>query len=110
MQMRQLRSHIRQLHLARSELVTGGAAELLEALSPSPLRGRALLLGHLGDDAHRLQRGNASFKSLCLFLALRGKAEFAPIADGVAVLATVSVDEVLGELALTLARRARAVQ
>src|SRR5580704_4926732 len=98
MQMRQLRSHIRQLHLARSELVTGGAAELLEALSPSTLRGRALILGYLGDDAHRLQRGNASFKSLRPFLALVGEAELALLADGVAILAAMGVEQVLGEL------------
>src|ERR1700693_291387 len=100
MQMRQLRSHFRQLHLARSELVTGDAAELLEALSPSTLRGRALILGHLGDDAHRLQRGNASFKSLRPFLALVGEAELALLADGVAILATMSIEEVLSELSL----------
>src|SRR5260370_3511520 len=100
MQMRQFRSHIRQLHLARSELVTGGAAELLEALSPSTLRGRALILGYLGDDAHRLQRGNASFKSLRPFLALVGEAELALLADGVAILATMSIEEALRELSL----------
>jgi len=92
MQMRQLRSHLGQPHLARSELVTGGAAELLEALSPSTLRGRAMILGYLGDDAHRLQRGNASFKPLRPFLALLGEAELALLADGVAALATVSVE------------------
>src|SRR6266571_37029 len=100
MQMRQLRAHLSQTHLARSELVTGTAAELFEAFSPLTLRGGALIRWHLGDDAHRLQRGNASFKPLCLFLALRGKAEFALIADGVALLATVSVEKVLGDLTL----------
>src|SRR5882757_4375543 len=102
MQMRQLRSHLGQTHFAWSELVTGAAAELLEAFRPLTLLGRALIRGYLRDDAHRLQRGDASFKPLCLFLALRGKAEFALIADGVAPPATVSVEKVLGELALTL--------
>src|SRR5580704_4076265 len=110
MQMRQLRSHIRQLHLARSELVTGGAAELLEALSPSTLRGRALILGYLGDDAHRLQRGNASFKSLRPFLALVGEAELALLADGVAILAAMGVEQVLGELFRAFADGNRLVQ
>jgi hypothetical protein len=94
MQMRQLRSHFGQAQLARSYLVTGGAAELLEALSPAALRGRALIRGHLGDDAHRLQRGNASFKPLRPFLALLREAKLAPLADGVAVLAAVSVEKV----------------
>src|SRR5258705_12931810 len=96
--MRQLRSYCGQLHLARSDLVTGGAAELFEALSPLTLRGRALILWHLGDEAHRFQRGNAPLKSLCFFLALRSEAEFAIVADSVAVLATVGVKDVLGEL------------
>src|SRR5260370_38341385 len=102
MQMRQFRSHIRQLHLARSELVTGGAAELLEALSPSTLRGRALILGYLGDDTHRLQRGNASLKSLRPFLALLGEPELAIVAYRVAILAAVSVEDVLSQLLIAL--------
>ena len=101
MQMRQFRSHYSQPHPARSELVTGGAAELLEALSPSTLRGRALILAYLGDDTHRLQRGDASFKSLRPFLALVGEAELALLADSVAILATMSIEEVLRELLLT---------
>src|SRR5437016_312913 len=110
MQMCQSRSHFGQSHLTWSELVTGGTTELLEALSPSPLRGRALILRHLGDNAHRLQRGNASFKPLCPFLALGREAKLALTADGVALLATVSVEKVLGELALTLASRDHPVQ
>jgi hypothetical protein len=103
MQIRQLRSDFGQTHLAWSELVTGGATELVEALSPLTLRGRAPILGHLGDNAHRLQRGNASFKPLCSFLAFLREAEFALLADGVALLATVSVKKVLGQLSLALA-------
>ena|SRR3974390_2141936 len=110
MQMRQLRSQFGQPHLAWSDLVTCGATELLEPLSPLPLRGRALILGHLGDNAHRLERGNASFKPLCSFLALRRKAEFALAADGVALSATVCIEEILGEFALTLASRDHLVQ
>src|SRR5437879_7626080 len=81
MQMRQFRSHFGQPHLTWSELVTRSTTELLEALSPSPLRGRALILRHLGDNAHRLQRGNASFKPLCPFLALGREAKLALTAD-----------------------------
>src|SRR5579864_3502711 len=100
MQMRQLRSYLGQPHLARSELVTSGATELFEALSPSTLRGRALILGHVADDAHRLQRGNASFKPLRSFLTFLREAELALLAKGVAVLATVGIEQVLGELSL----------
>src|SRR5437588_4000938 len=110
MQMRQFRSHFGQPHLTRSELVTGGTTKLLEALSPSPLRGRALILRHLGDNAHRLQRRNASFKPLCPFLTLCREAQPALTADGVALLATVSVEKVLGQLMLTLPSRDHPVQ
>src|SRR5881396_3340763 len=110
MQMRQLHSHLSQTHLARSELVTGAAAELFEAFSPLTLRGRALIRRRLGDDAHRLQRGDASFKPLCPLLTLLREAELALLAEGVALLATVSVEKVLGELALTLASRDHPVQ
>src|SRR5260370_14530877 len=98
MQMRQLRSYCGQLHLARSDLVTGGAAELLEELSHLMLCGRGLILWQLGDDAHRFQRGNAPLKSLCFFLALRGEAKLAIETYDVAILATVGVKDVLGEL------------
>src|SRR5262249_14126931 len=88
-----------QIHLTRSEPMTCGAAELLEAFSSLALRGRALIRGHLGDDAHRFQRGDASLKALCPLFALLGEAELALLADGVAVLATVSVKQILGDLA-----------
>ena len=44
MEVRKLCSHFSQTHLARSELVTRAASELLEAFSPLTLRGRALIL------------------------------------------------------------------
>src|SRR5438105_4253589 len=100
MQIGQLHSHLGQTHLARSELVTGAAAELFEAFSPSTLRGRALIRWNLGDDAHRLQRGDASFKPLCLLLTLLREAELALLTEGMAILATVSVKKVLGEFTL----------
>src|SRR5262245_66588025 len=103
MQMRQLHSHFRKSHFVWSEFVTCGAPELLEALNPSTLRGRALILGYLDDDAHRLQCRNAAFKSLCPFLALCSEPELALTAHGVALLATVSVEKVLSELSRTLA-------
>src|SRR5215471_10572972 len=108
--MRQLRSHFRQIHLARSELVARGATELFETLSPSTLSGRALVLRHLGDNAHRFQGSNTSFKALRSFLALGREAEFALAADRVALPATVSVEEVLGELARALTSRDHPVQ
>ena len=86
MQMRQLHSHVSQTDLARSGLVTGAAAELFEAFSPLTLRGRALIRRNLGDDAHRLQRGDASFKPLCPLLTLLREAELALLAEGVAIL------------------------
>ena len=46
-----------------ADLATGDAAELMEPLNSSKLRRRTLILGHLGDDGHRLQGGNASFES-----------------------------------------------
>ena len=110
MQMSQLRSHFSQTHLARSELVTGAAAELFEAFSPLTLRGRALIRRNLGDDAHRLQRGDTSFKPLCPLLTLLREAELALLADGVAILATVSVKKVLGEFALAFPGPDHAVQ
>src|SRR5215813_8253503 len=110
MKVRQLRSHLSQTHPARNELVAGPASELLEAFNPLTLGGRALNRGHLGDDTHRLQRGNASFKPLCLLFAFCGKAESALIADGMALLASLSVEEVLGEVATTLPRRNHPVQ
>src|SRR5215471_11203249 len=100
--MRQLCSHFGQIHLAGRELVTCGATELLEALSPSALRSRALIFRHFGDNAHRFQGSNTSFKALRSFLTLGREAEFALAADGVALPATVSVEEVLGELARAL--------
>ena len=86
MQMRQLRAHFSQTHLARSEFVTGAAAELFEAFSPLTLRVRALIRRNLGDDAHRLQRGDASFKPFCPLLTLLREAELALLAEGVAIL------------------------
>src|SRR5262249_61836419 len=108
--MRQLRSRFGQIHLAWRELVTCGATELVEALSPLSLRGRALILGHLGDNTHRLQGGNAPFKASRPFLALGRESELALTANGVALPATVSVEEVLGEFALTLTGRDHAVE
>ena len=110
MEMRQPHSHLSQTHLARSELVTGAAAELFEALCPLTLRGRALIRRNLGDDAHRLQRGDASFKPLCPLRTLLREAELALLAEGVAILATVSVKKVLGELALAFSGPDHAVQ
>src|SRR5215467_8313361 len=110
MQMRQLRSYFSQTHLAWSELMTCGATELLEALGPSALSGRPLILRYLGDNTHRLQGGNTSFKAVCPFLALGREAELALTTDGVALLATVSVEKVLGEFALTLTGRDHPVQ
>src|SRR5262245_37726032 len=110
MEMRQFRSHFGQPHLAWSDFVTCGAPELLDALNPATLGGRALILGYLDDDAHRLQRRNAAFKSLCPFLALCSEPELALTAHGVALLATVSVEKVLGELSRTLASRDHPVQ
>src|SRR5689334_25313122 len=101
----QFRSDFGQPHLTRGELVTSGTTQLLEELSPSPLRGRALILRHLGDHAHRLQRRNAPFEPLGPFLTLGGEAESALTAHGVAPVATVSVENVLRKLALTLALR-----
>src|SRR6266849_7920323 len=102
MQMRQLRSHFRQPHLTRRELVTRGAAELLETLGSAALRGRALILRYFGDDAHRLQRGNAAFKPLSPFLALLGEPELAIVAYRVAILAAVSFEDVLSQLLIAL--------
>lgn len=61
--------------------MTSGAAELLEGLNPSTLRGRALIRRHLGDNAHRLQRRNASLKPLRAFLALLREAQLAPLTE-----------------------------
>src|SRR5438105_1046999 len=110
MQIGQLHSHLGQTHLARSELMTGAAAELLETFSPLALRGRALIRRNLGDDAHRLQRGDASFKPLCPLLTLFREAELALLPEGVAILTTVSVKKVLGEFALAFPGADHAVQ
>ena len=110
MEMRQFRSDLSEAYFAWSELVARAAPELLEAISSLTLRSRAPILGYLGDNAHRLQRRNASFKPLCPFLTLGREAEPALTADGVALLATVSVEKVLGQLMLTLPSRDHPVQ
>ena len=110
MQIRQLCPHFGQLCFAWSYLVTGDAAELLEALSPLTLRGRAAIFRHFRDDGHRLQCRNASFESLRPLLTLFREAELAVFSYGVAPVATASIEYILGDLPLTLASGDHSVQ
>src|ERR1700756_85968 len=110
MQACQLCSCCGQAHFSGADVVTGVAAELLEPLNSSKLRRRTFILGHLGDDGHRLQGGNASFESLRPFLALLRKAELSFLADRVALPAALTVEQVLGKLSLALSSSDHLVQ
>src|SRR5579864_782554 len=110
MQACQLCSCPGQAHFSGADIVTGAATELLEPLNSSKLRRRTLIFGHLDDDGHRLQGGNASFESLRPFPALLRKAELSLLADGVALPATLTVEQVLGTLSLALSGSNHLVQ
>src|SRR5260370_4418524 len=108
--MRQLRSHFGQAQLSGSKLVTRRATEFLEAFRLLTLLSRTLVLGHLNDYGHRRQHVDASFKTLSFFLALGGEAELAIVTYGVAILATVAVEDVLSQLLVALTRLDHPVQ
>src|SRR6516162_10268257 len=91
-QMRELRSYIGQTQLARRDLVTEGAAELLEAGGLLTLLGRAPVIRHLRNKCHGFEHRDAAFKILPHLLSSGSEAQFSVLAHRVTAFATVSVE------------------
>src|SRR6516165_9500681 len=97
MKVRELGPDFGQGHFARSDPVAEGTAELFEARGLLLLRSGTLALGHLGDEIHRRQQGNAPFKALADLLSPLRKSQFPVRAYGVAALATMAVEYIPGQ-------------
>src|SRR6516165_6547457 len=109
MKVGELGPHFGQGHFARGDPVAEGTAELFEARGLLLLRGGTLALGHLGDEIHRCQQGNAAFKALADLLSSFRKSQVPVRAYGVAALATMTVEYIPGQFLRAFAVGSHAV-
>ena len=110
MEMREFGPDFGQPHFARGDLMAKRAAECLETSRFLSLLRGPLCIRHLRDQVHRRQHGNTAFEAFPNLPSSFGKSELPLLADGVTALATVSIEYVLSEFLLTLARRLHPVE
>ena len=101
--MRELRAQFCQTHLAGNDLVAASATELFEACGFLALLRRALIRGHLSDQVHCGQHGNAPLEALRRSLSLFRESELAALAQGMTTLAAVGIEDVSSQFLLVLA-------
>src|SRR5215469_7398980 len=96
MHVRQLCPDLRQTHLSWTGLMAEGAAELFKTRNLLTLLVRAPLFGYWDDPVHVREQARAALIILCGLLPPRCESEFAILARGVAVPASVVVEHIFG--------------